>query len=421
MIVEKFEKLENRQVRLTIRVENDVWQKALKDCYEKNKAFYPVEGVAPGAATREQLEEAYGKEVLFQEGVNAAFPQALVEAVNEQKVEIAGTPALSVVTISSEEFVFAAVIDLYPEVKLGQYKGLKAVYPQAELSNDDADAAMDGFCKAHMTVTNEERAAMGDEVILDFEGFVDGVPFEGGKAEKYPLVLGSGMFIPGFEEQVAGIRVDEERDVNVTFPQAYTPELAGKAAVFKVKAHEIHRRTLPVLNDEFAKAQGFEDVKALRMKILEDALKVKESQNREVYADALIQQVIDSTEVEIPASMVDSQLKGLVQELERRLASQNMQLDDYLQAAGITRQDLENHARADAEKSARFELAMMEIARLENITVSDEEIQQKYQEMSDMYGMSLQQLHEQLPPVRLTHDIRIARARAVVIDSGIRG
>ena len=420
MIVEKCEKQENRQVRLTIRIETEVWQKALKDCYEKYKALYPVEGFAPGAAPREELEKAYGKEVLYQEAVNAVFPQALVEAVNQEDLEIAGTPALSVVSVSGEEFVFSAVIDMYPEVKLGQYKGLKAVYPEAELSNDDADAAMEGYRKAHVKITKEERAAMGDEVILDFEGFVDGVPFEGGKAEKYPLVLGSGMFIPGFEEQVAGIRVDEERDVNVTFPKAYTPELAGKAAVFHVKAHEIHRQTLPELNDEFAQSKGCADIRELRMKILEEALRVKEKQVRETFADALIQQVIDNMEVELPASMVDSQLKGLVQELERRLASQNMDLDDYLQAAGMTRKMLEDHARKDAEKAARFELAMMEIARLENITVSEEEVSQKYQEMADMYGMTINQIHEQLPPVRLMHDIRITRARAVVVDNGIR-
>lgn len=420
MIIENCERLENRQVRLTIRIEKDVWQKALKDCYEKNKAFYPVEGYAAGAAPREELEKAYGKEVLYQEAVNETFPAALVEAVNKEDLQIAGTPALSVVSVDSENFVFAAVIDLYPEVKLGAYKGLKAVYPEAELSNDDVDAAMDGFRKAHMKVTVKDRAAMGDEVILDFEGFVDGKAFEGGKAEKYPLVLGSGMFIPGFEEQVAGICVDEERDVHVTFPKAYTPDLAGKEAVFHVKAHQIQRREMPELNDAFAQEQGCKDVSELRCKIMEDALRVKESQNKEQFSDALIRQVIENMEVALPASMVDSQLKGLVDELERRLMSQGMQLDDYLQAAGITRKTLEEHARKDAENSARYELAMMEIARQEHITVSEEEIEAKYKEMAQMYGMTIQQLHEQLPPVRLSHDIRLTRARAVVVDNGIR-
>ncbi len=248
----------------------------------------------------------------------------------------------------------------------------------------------------------------------------DGVPFEGGKAEKYPLVLGSGMFIPGFEEQVAGIRVGEERDVKVTFPQQYTPELAGKDAVFKVKAHRIVRRTLPELTDDFAKAQGCADVAELRRQVMEEALKIKEHQSRDAFADALIRQVVDGMETVIPDSMVESQLQGLVEELERQMMSQGMELDTYLESAGLTRDALREHAREQAVISTRYELAMMEIARLENIQITEEEIEAKYQEMTQMYGMTVQQIREQLPPVRLSHDIRLTRARAVVVDNGIR-
>ncbi len=420
MIVEKCEMLENRQARLTIRIDEDTWHKALKKVYAACKAFYLVEGYAPGAAPREELEKVYGADVLYQEAVNETFPAALVEAVNEADLQIAGTPTLKVESIGPDGYVFSALMDLYPEVKLGQYKGLKAVWPNAELSNDDVESALSAYCRAHMTEAEQERAAMGDEVTLDFEGFVDGVPFEGGKAEKYPLVLGSGMFIPGFEEQVAGIRVNEEREVKVTFPQQYTQELAGKEAVFKVKAHRIVRRTVPELTDAFAKAQGCADVAQLRCQVMEEALKIKQHQSRDAFADALIRQVVDGMETVIPASMVDSQLQGLVEELERQMMSQGMELDSYLASAGLTRDTLREHAREQAVISARYELAMMEIARLENIQVTEEEIEAEYQELTERYGMTAQQLREQLPAVRLRHDIRLTRARAVVVDNGIR-
>lgn len=420
MTVEKCEMLENRQARLTIRIDEDTWRKALKKVYADCKAFYLVEGYAPGAAPREELEKVYGADVLYQEAVNETFPAALVEAVNEANLQIASTPTLKVESIGPEGYVFSALVDLYPEVKLGQYKGLKALWPEAELSNDDVDSALEAYRRAHMSEVEHERAAMGDEVLLDFEGFVDGVPFEGGKADVYPLVLGSGTFIPGFEEQVAGIRVDEEREVKVTFPQQYTPELAGKDAVFKVKAHRIVRRTMPELTDEFAKAQGCSDVAELRRQVMEETLKIKEHQCRDAFTDALIRQVVDGMEAEIPDSMVESQLQGLVEELERQMMSQGMELDTYLEAAGLTRDTLREHAREQALISTRYELAMMEIARLENIEISEEEIEAKYQEMSQMYGMTVQQVREQLPPVRLSHDIRLTRARAVVVDNGIR-
>ena len=414
------EDLENRQVKLTIAVDAESWHKALADAYQENRAYLPVEGYAPGAAPREALEKAYAPDVLYQEAVNLTFPAALVEAVNAQDLQIAGTPALSVVEIGPDGYTFAAVVDLYPEVQLGQYKGLSAPMQQVELSNDDVESALSDYCRAHITQTEEERAAMGDEVTLDFEGYVDGEPFPGGQADGYPLVLGSGTFIPGFEEQVAGIRVGESRDVNVTFPQAYTPELAGKAAVFKVKAHKILRSHVPSLTEEFAKEQGFEDLAALRRKVMEDAIRVKEQQAMDAFTQNLLDQVMACMTVTVPESMVESQLQGLMEELERTLMSQGMRLQDYLEMAQLTMEDLRGHARANAEMAARYELAMMEIVRLEGITVTEEELQAKYGELSAMYGMTFQQLQQQLPPARLSHDIKLMRARAVVVDNAKR-
>ena len=407
---------EKRQVRLTIAVDRDTWQASLARCYQGVKSVCPVSG----EPTRENIEKQYGAEFLYQEAVNDTYPAALVEAIGQSDIQIAGTPTLTVEEIGADGYTFAALIDLYPEVQLGQYKGLSAVYPEVELSSDDTEAALEEYARANPRVEHPDRAAMGDEVVLDFEGFVDGVAFEGGKGEQYPLLLGSGYFIPGFEEQVAGIRPEEERDVHVTFPTQYVPELAGKDATFHVKAHRIVRRSLPQLTDAFAQEQGFEDVSHLRRSIMEQAILQKQQAASNAFAEALMQQVVAGMEVQLPDSMVESQLTGILQELQQHLESQGASLSDYLQAAGLTMEDLRDHARENAVAAARYELAMTEIARQEGITVTEEELEEKYREMAALYGMTVPQLREQVPPARLQHDLKLAKARAVVVDSALR-
>ena len=409
------ENKENRQVVLTIQVEQSAWEEALEDAYEQSKSLFKKEdGSLP---TRQEMEEKHGTDVFYQDAVNSTFPVALVEAVRQEDISVAGAPELSVEAIGPEGYVFTALIDLYPEVKLGQYKGLSAPRPQVELSDDDVTAAIDEYLQGHLTEEHPKKAAMGDEVVLDFEGFVNGVPFEGGKAEEYPLLLGSGYFIPGFEEQVAGMAVGDERDIPVTFPAQYAPELAGKDAVFHIKVHKITRRARPVMSEEFAKSQGFADASALRRSIMEQAVRNKQQEAADAYADALVQQVIEGMEVEIPERMVTCQLDGLMHDLEQQLMQQGATMDAYLEMAGITREDLRRQAEASARASVEFELAMTEIARLEDIRFTDAELEEKYTQMSALYGMTPEQLKQNLPIERLTHDLRLARARAIVVDS----
>ncbi len=407
---------ENRQVRLTIAVDTETWQRSLARCYDAIKSIAPVEG----EATRASIEAKYGPEFLYQEAVNDTYPQALVEAIQQEDLLIAGTPTLTVEEIGPEGYTFAAVIDLYPEVTLGAYKGLRAAYPEVELSEEDTQAALEEYARAHQDVTHPERAAMGDEVIIDFEGFLDGVPFEGGKGEQQPLLLGSGYFIPGFEEQVAGAAAGEERDIRVTFPAAYTPELAGKDAVFHIKVHEITRRAAPVLDDDFAKKQGFEDVSALRRAVMEGAVAQKQAQAARQFADALVQQVIDGMTVTIPDAMVENQLDGLIAQLRGQLEGQGATLEQYLEYSGTTMEQLREHAREQAATAARYELAMTEIARREGIEITEEELEQQYGALSAQYGLSRELLRQQLPPMKLRHDLKLARARAVVVENAKR-
>lgn len=409
------ENKENRQVVLTIQVERDPWEKALNEAYEQSKNLFKKEdGSLP---TRQEMEEKHGADVFYQDAVNSTFPVALVEAVRQEDISVAGAPELSVESIGPDGYVFTALIDLYPEVKLGQYKGLSAPRPTVELSDDDVTAAIEEYLQNHLAEEHPKKAAMGDEVVLDFEGFVNGVPFEGGKAEQYPLLLGSGYFIPGFEEQVAGMAVGDERDIAVTFPAQYAPELAGKDAVFHIKVHKITRRVKPVMGDDFAKAQGFADASALRRSIMEQAVRAKQQEATDAYADALVQQVIAGMEVDIPERMVTCQLDGLMRDLEQQLMQQGATMDAYLEMAGITRDDLRRQAESSARAAVEFELAMTEIARRENIQFTDAELEEKYTQMSALYGMTPDQLKQSLPIERLTHDLRLARARAIIVDS----
>ena len=409
------ENKENHQVVLTIQVERDPWEKALNEAYEQSKNLFKKEdGSLP---TRQEMEEKHGADVFYQDAVNSTFPVALVEAVRQEDISVAGAPELSVESIGPDGYVFTALIDLYPEVKLGQYKGLSAPRPTVELSDDDVTAAIEEYLQNHLAEEHPKKAAMGDEVVLDFEGFVNGVPFEGGKAEQYPLLLGSGYFIPGFEEQVAGMAVGDERDIAVTFPAQYAPELAGKDAVFHIKVHKITRRVKPVMDDAFAKAQGFADASALRRSIMEQAVRAKQQEATDAYADALVQQVIAGMEVDIPERMVTCQLDGLMRDLEQQLMQQGATMDAYLEMAGITRDDLRRQAESSARAAVEFELAMTEIARRENIQFTDAELEEKYTQMSALYGMTPDQLKQSLPIERLTHDLRLARARAIIVDS----
>ena len=407
---------EKRQVRLAISVDRETWQQSLARCYEGVKSVFPVEG----ESTRENIEKKYGAEFLYQDAVNDTYPQALVEAIGQSDIQIAGTPTLTVEKISGDGYTFTAVIDLYPEVQLGQYKGLTAVYPEVELSSDDTESALAEYARTHPVVEHPERAAMGDEVTLDFEGFVDGVPFEGGKGEQYPLLLGSGYFVPGFEEQVAGAAVGEERDVKVTFPAEYVPELAGKDAVFRIKVHQITRRTTPEWNDDFARQQGFADVSSLRRAVMESAVQKKQAQAAEQFANALIRQVTEGMTVTIPDAMVENQLDGIINELRSHMQSQGYELESYLETCGMTLEQLRDHTREQAAAAARYELAMTEIARREGIDVTEADVDAKYEELSRQYGLSVELLRQQLPPLRLRHDLKLAAAQAVVVNGAKR-
>lgn len=421
MIVTRKPDPDERHARLVIAIDRAAWEAALQSVYLRACKNYPVAGFAAGEVPRAELEKAYGDDFLYQEAVNETFPAALVEAVTRQGLRLAGTPELTVLSIGAEGYTFSADCELYPPVKIGAYRGLSAPMEQVEITDEDGERAVAEFLRAHSKeIPVAGKCAMGDTAVIDFEGFTDGKPFDGGKGEKYELALGSGTFIPGFEEQVFGMAAGEEREIAVTFPQDYVPPLAGKDAVFRVLLHGAHRTETPELTDAFASDLGYADVGALRQKVLLDLVNEKRQDAQDAWEDALVQKVIATLECDIPESMIQSQTDGLMQEIEAQLQSQQIDMDMYLKARDLTMDALRAQIRPNALEAVRYELTMEEIAREENFTVAPEELTARYAELSKVYGMTEEALRGQIPPDVLTHDLRSARARAVIISSAKR-
>ena len=418
MTVLKKETKDNNRVELTIRVEKPEWQKALDDAYQANRDLYPVDGCAPGKATRQALEQAYAPDVFYQEAVNETFPRALVEAFGREEILVAGAPELRIVDIGPEGFTFAALAELYPEVKLGKYKGLAAPMPQAELSNDDVDKAESEWLQAHLVEEERDRAAMGDEVTLDFDGSVDGVPFDGGKAEGYTLTLGSGAFIPGFEDQLVGLKAGDEKDVVVTFPENYTKELAGKEATFKCKIHEVKETIKPELDDEFAKdVSEYDTLAALKKSIKADlAKKRQEAVDRDFENEAVVLAGKNMT-CDIPACMIDEQVDKHLEQFAYQLQSQGMKMDDYLKMIGGDVKGMRDSMRPMAEQTVRSNILLSEIVHQENIDVTDEEVEEELKKLAEQYKMELDKIKEMIDVEAVKSDLKGRKAVKLIVDN----
>ena len=377
------ENKENRQVVLTIQVERDPWEKALNEAYEQSKNLFKKEdGSLP---TRQEMEEKHGADVFYQDAVNSTFPVALVEAVRQEDISVAGAPELSVESIGPDGYVFTALIDLYPEVKLGQYKGLSAPRPTVELSDDDATAAIEEYLQNHLAEEHPKKAAMGDEVVLDFEGFVNGVPFDGGKAENYSLEIGSGSFVPGFEDQLIGMKAGDENDINITFPEDYHAELAGKAVVFHVKINEVKAKDVPAMDDEFAKdVSEFDTLKELKADLKKKITEEREASAKQAFEDELMRQVAENITCDVPQAMVDTQAHRFVDNFKMQIQSQGIPYDQYLKITGMEESKLFEDAKEPALRQVRLDVALTEIIKVENIEATDEDVEKEYASMSEV-------------------------------------
>ena len=420
MTVKSCEKIEKSQVALTIEVSAAEFEAAIEKAYQKMRKNINIQGFRPGKAPRKMIEKMYGAEVFFEEAINIAFPDAYEAAVKEQELQVVGYPEVDMLgECTKEGFTFTAKVPVYPEVTLGEYKGLSAIKGEVKVTEEDvADRLQTLADRQTRLVSVEREAKLGDTAVIDFEGFLNGVPFDGGKGENHSLELGSGSFVPGFEDQVIGMKAGDEKDIDITFPEQYTPELAGKAVVFKVKVHEVKEKEIPELDDEFAKVVSeFDTLDELKADLEKKIAEEQEKAAQQAFTDALMEQVAEGITVEIPDAMVENQTKQFIDNFKMQLAQQGIPYEEYLKMTGTEEAKLMEEAREPALRQVRMDLAMAAIIKAEGITASDEEVEGEYTKMAEQYGMDIEMVKKYLPADQIRDELVSRKAIEVVTSS----
>ena len=421
------EKLEKNMAKLTVEVSAEEVEKAIQTAYQKAKKSINIPGFRKGKAPRQLIEKMYGKEIFYNDAIDAMLPAAYAKAVDECEEEITSRPEIDVVQIESgKPFIFTATVAVKPEVTLGEYKGIQVEKAPIEVLDEEIEAEITKERENNArTITVEDRAVEnGDMVSLDFEGFVDGVAFEGGKGENYDLTIGSGAFIPGFEDQLVGAKIGEDLEVNVTFPEEYgAAELAGKAAVFKCKVNGIKVKELPEVDDEFAQeVSEFDTLDEYKADIKARLLKDKEEDAKRVKEDAVIEKIIEGAQMEIPDAMVDYQTEQMMEDFAQRMQSQGLSLQQYFQFTGMTAEQYKEQMRPRALKNIQSRLVLEAVAKAENIEVSEEDLDAEMAKMAEMYKMEVEKVKELIGDYQkdeMKKDLAIQKAVDLVAGAAV--
>ena len=420
MSVKSCEKVEKSQVALTIEVGAAEFEAAVEKAYQKMRKKINVPGFRPGKAPRKIIEGMYGAEVFFEEAINIAFPDAYEAAVKEQELQAVGYPAVEMVgECTKEGFTFKATVPVYPEVTLGEYKGLSAPKDEVKVTAADVDERLKQLSDRNTRLVSVEREAKeGDTAVIDFEGFLDGKPFDGGKGENHSLELGSHSFVPGFEEQVAGMKAGDEKDIDITFPEDYHADLAGKAVVFKVKVHEVKEKEVPVLDDEFAKdVSEFDTLKELKADLKKKIAEERQKDADRAFEDALMEKVAEGITADIPDAMVEAQCRQFLDNFKMQISQQGIPYDQYLKITGMDEAKLLEDAKEPALRQVRMDLAVAAIIKAENIEASDEDVEAEFKKLADQYNMDLEMVKKYLQADQVKDQIVSQKAIAVVVDS----
>ncbi|WP_213422816.1 trigger factor [Bhargavaea massiliensis] len=419
-----WEKQEGNQGILTFEVPAETFNKGLDQAFKKVVKQVNVPGFRKGKVPRKIFEQMFGVESLYQDAIDAVLPEAYTNAIDEAGISPVAQPEIDVEEIENgQPVIFKANVTVKPEVKLGEYKGLEVERQDTAVTDEEIEEQLNDRRQgnAEFVIKEDEPAAEGDTVVLDFEGFTDGEPFEGGKAEGYELELGSGSFIPGFEEQLVGVKAGESKDVEVSFPEEYhAAELAGKPATFKVTVHEVKARELPELDDEFAKEvdSEVESLDELRNKLKEQTAREKKDASEAALRDELVEQAAKNADIDIPEVMVESEVDRMVQEFGQRLQQQGMTLDLYYQFSGQDEAALRAQMKEDAETRVRVSLVLEAIAEAEGVTVSEEDIQEELQTMSGQFNMDTEQIKQILGGTEmLENDIRLKKTIEFLVEN----
>ncbi len=423
MKVTSVEKKEKSTVELTIQVEADVFEAAIQKVYLKNRGRINVPGFRKGKAPRKIIEGMYGSGVFYEDAINECYPAAYEQAVKEQGLDDVGYPKMEIVEAGKEGFTFKALVSVRPEAKLGEYKGLTAPKEKVEVTEEDIDGELKPYIdRATRLVSVKRKAKKGDTAVIDFEGFDNGAPFEGGKGENYDLKLGAGMFVPGFEEQVVGMKAGEEKDIDITFPEDYHADLAGKAVVFHVKVNEVKESQAPEVDDEFAKdVSEFDTLADFRKDLGEKLQQRKEAQAKSDFENAVLEQLVENMECEIPDGMVEAQTDRLMDDYAMRLQSQGIPMDQYMSMMGMTPEVMRASAKPAALKQVQVELALTAVAKAEGIEVSDEECEAEVAKLAEQYKMEADQVKAIVTTDSLRKDLSLRKANDVVISSAKEG
>ena len=424
------EKLEHNMAKLTIEVSAEDVEKALQASYLKQRGKISLPGFRKGKVPRQMIEKMYGPEVFYDEAANHMISEAYGKAYDECELEIVSQPQVEITQLEKgKPFIFTAEIAVKPEVTLGEYKGLKVDKVSTRVTQKEVDEEIDRERERNArTVEVTDRAVQDkDQVILDFEGFVDGVPFEGGKGENYPLTIGSGAFIPGFEEQLIGAEIDKEVEVNVTFPKEYqAEELAGKDAVFKCTVHEIKAKELPELDDEFVSdvSEKSETVDAYKAEVKAKIKERKEREGKQKKEDQAVEQAVANAQIDLPEPMLDLQTKQMADDFARRIMQQGMSMEQYFQFTGLSEEKMMAELRPQAERRIRTRLVLEAVAAAENIEVSEERLDEELQKMADSYQMEVDKLKEFMgdnEKKQMKDDIAVQEAVTLITDAAVEG
>lgn len=393
------EKLEKNMAKITVEVPAEQFEKALTAAFNKNKSRFNIPGFRKGKAPQAMVEKMYGVEVLYEDAINEALDATYGDAVTESGLEVVSRPEIDVVQVEKgKELIYTATVAVKPEVTLGEYKGIEVEKASAEVTDEDIEAELKKVQEQNSRlITVEDRAVEdGDQTVIDFEGSVDGTPFEGGKGEDYPLTIGSHSFIDTFEEQLIGKNIGEECEVHVTFPEEYhAKELAGKPVVFKVTVKEIKRKELPELNDEFAgEVSEFETLEEYKNDVKSKLSLKKQKDAATENENHVVDKVVENAQMDIPEPMIDSQVNNMVNDYARRMQSQGLSLEQYMQFTGMTIETLKEQMKPQAVKRIQTRLVLEAIVKAENITVSDEAVEKEIADMAESYKMEVAQIKE---------------------------
>lgn len=421
---QKWEKQEGNEGVLTVTVPAKEVDGALNEAFKKVSKDVSIPGFRKGKVPRQMFEKRFGVESLYQDALDILLPKAYTEAVNEADINPVDQPEVDIEQMEKgKDLIFTAKVIVEPEVKLGEYKGLEAEELDTEVTDEDVQKEIDNMLEAHadMVVKEDGKVEEGDVVNLDFDGYVDGEQFEGGQAEGYELEIGSGSFIPGFEEQVVGMGVEEEKDVNVTFPEEYhAEELAGKEATFKVKVNSMKSKEIPELDDELVKEldQDVETVDALKEKVEKDLKEAKENEADVTMKEQLIEQAADNAEIDVPEAMVKTETDRMLQEFEQRLSQQGINMEMYQQLSGQDEDALREQMKDDAQKRVRTNLVLKQIAVDEDIEVTEADMDKELEKMSEQFGIKVEDIKSTLGDLSmLKDDLKVQKAIDVLVDN----